>query len=278
MWVFRSLSLLLGTLILFFIVKRAHTTIKRQRQQLHQQLLDTERLAEQNGLLRATADDSRRKAARANEELLSRVGAEIHDGPIQLLSVAMLGLNNFPARAPLPAANGTVALSSPDTLVGEVIDHLRTISTGLILPEIEHLAPREVIMLAVAGHERAAGTSVETNVSALPTQISQGLKACIYRIVQECLNNSARHAEGKGMKVAAWHDGSAITLVVSDRGPGFRPSEGNDQRPRLGLLGAKNRVVAFGGTLRIDETIGGVKVTAVLPIDSDEIVAGMPSG
>ena len=240
-----------------------------QRQQLHRQFVEATRLAEQNDDLRTAADQLRRSAAKVNEELLSRVGAEIHDGPIQLLSVAMLGvgIRATESKVGKPDSHGPPCAAK---LVGDVIQQLRTISTGLILPELEELLPSDVLLLAVTQHEKMYGTDVETYVDELP-EVSQGLKAFMFRIVQECLNNSQRYADGKALKVEAHHDSSSIRLIVSDRGPGLRHFPEADDRPRLGLLGARNRVEAFGGNIDVSETPGGglvVKVT--LPVDLDE--------
>ena len=151
----------------------------------------------------------------------------------------------------------------------EAISQLRLISSGLVLPEIEELSAEDAIRLAVARHERMTGTEVAFEIGELPP-IAQGLKSCIYRIVQECLNNAARYADGKGQRVEVFHAGSLITVSISDRGPGISAEADSDGRPRLGILGARNRVEAFGGTLEVHSEPGvGTRITAVLPVESD---------
>lgn len=268
-WLIRLLFLLLGGLVLFVLVRAAHNTIIRQQVELKRNYVIARRLARQNQALRASADDTRRKSLQANEELLSLIGAEIHDGPIQLLSVAMLNAPEPPAPASAQgAATDRLALGFA-AATSEAIAQLRLISSGLVLPEIEELSAEDAIRLAIARHERMTGTEVAFEIGELPP-VAQGLKSCIYRIVQECLNNAARYADGKGQRVEVFHAGSLITVSISDRGPGISAEADSDGRPRLGILGARNRVEAFGGTLEVHSEPGvGTRITAVLPVESD---------
>jgi signal transduction histidine kinase len=101
-------------------------------------------------------------------------------------------------------------------------------------------------------------------------KVAQGLKSCIYRIVQECLNNAARYADGKGQRVEAFERDAAVTVSVSDRGPGIRDAADMDGRPRLGILGAKKRIEAAGGSFHIASRPDiGTRITAVLPVETD---------
>jgi signal transduction histidine kinase len=275
-WLIRLVFVVIGILVLFVMVRAAHDTINRQQVELRTNFRKATKLARQNHALRNAADKTRRTALRANEELLSMIGSEIHDGPIQLLSLAML---NSPEKA--CAATGAVSASrdargTPQPIgaagaTAEAIAQLRTIAGGLILPEIGELSAQEAIELAIARHERATGTSVAADIARLPSGISQPLKACIYRVVQECLTNAARHADGAGQKVEALYSGSVLTLIISDEGAGIADRADGDDRPRLGIVGLKNRVDAFGGQLEIHSGAGmGTKVVAILPIETND--------
>ncbi len=71
-------------------------------------------------------------------------------------------------------------------------------------------------------------------------------KTCIYRLVQEAVNNSARHANARTVEVVVKHEGARVRLQVRDDGAGF------DTRfvRGLGLLGMEERVRRLGGQLR----------------------------
>ncbi len=88
-------------------------------------------------------------------------------------------------------------------------------------------------------------------------------KTCIYRLVQEAVNNSARHANARSIEVMVKHEGSRVRFTVRDDGGGF------DTRfvRGLGMLGMEERVRRLGGEIQIDSQLGrGTLIAAELPI------------
>ena len=78
--------------MLFVLIRRASRTIAVQQSQLEDNLNRAAALANRNKALRHAADRARVRAVITNEEYLSRIGADLHDGPIQMLSLMMLRL------------------------------------------------------------------------------------------------------------------------------------------------------------------------------------------
>jgi signal transduction histidine kinase len=88
-------------------------------------------------------------------------------------------------------------------------------------------------------------------------------QTCVYRLVQEALNNSARHASARNVEVRVARDGTRVRFSVRDDGAGFDPRLVRG----LGLLGMEERVRRLGGTVRIDSQPGrGTLVNAELPV------------
>ncbi|MNG18443.1 Sensor histidine kinase LiaS [compost metagenome] len=100
----------------------------------------------------------------------------------------------------------------------------------------------------------------------LPTTAPLPLKICIYRFVQESLNNAYRHANGEGQSIVARHDNGLLTVQVKDSGPGIQSNAmaiATDGKARLGLAGLRYRVESLGGLFNIGSTPGqGTTVTA----------------
>jgi signal transduction histidine kinase len=88
-------------------------------------------------------------------------------------------------------------------------------------------------------------------------------KTCIYRLVQEAVNNAGRHANARTAEVVVRRESQRVLLTVRDDGAGF------DTRfvRGLGLLGMEERVRRLGGSFRIDSNLGlGTAIEAELPV------------
>lgn len=238
-----------------------------QRRRLARQLAALRKTAAENDALRAAADKARLEASQSNEQLLNLVGAELHDGPVQTLSLAML-FGDHPGQGSAP---------SRKDLVKKAMAELREISSGLVLPELNDLTLEETILLVVDRHENLTSTSVAASLDALPSDVSHPLKVCAYRVVQEGLNNAFRHAHGLGQQIEARKASGDVVIVVRDGGPGHTtPLDSRTDRAGLGLQGIRNRLEVFGGSLEVHfDQGGGTELRATLPISlgSDDVTA-----
>ena len=99
--------------------------------------------------------------------------------------------------------------------------------------------------------------------SEVADELPEEHKTCIYRVVQEALNNCARHAQASAVQVAVRSEASQILLSVQDDGSGF-----DTARVRgMGLLGMEERVRHLGGTFEIDSKPGlGTRLQIQLPL------------
>jgi signal transduction histidine kinase len=259
--------------LLFLIVRRASNIIESQRVTLKSQLANAQALAEQNKKLRKAADHARMDATKSNETLLNRIGSDLHDGPVQLLSLLILRLGDS---SPDPTKGSNLPKNAPQELhpsrlASQVLTELRELSTGLVLPEIENMPLEAALRVAVERHEYATGSVVSASYVGLPDNVAYPLKICLYRVVQEGLNNAFRHASGLGQKVSASADAKSINVVVSDAGLGMvRPDEALGRARPLGLQGIRNRVEAFGGSVQFQQPRGdGTQLMVSVPLESN---------
>lgn len=246
--------------LLYLIVRRGSQTIERQRVALDRRFKEASALASQNALLRQAADQARLDASRSNEALLSRVGADLHDGPVQIASLLMLKL------ASLKNGNSSSTASMAE-LVSDLLVELRNLSTGLVLPELENLSVEETAKLAVARHKNLTGSEVETNIEPVPAAVPQALKICVYRVIQEALNNAYQHAGGRDQVVHVSIKDGGVEIRVRDGGSGFNMQTEQTGRAQLGLAGLRNRVEAISGKLYFGSVPGeGGELRAILPL------------
>jgi signal transduction histidine kinase len=242
-----------GVLVLIAAQRRAHL----------RHFAAASAIATQNHDLKVAADQARIEASRANEHLLNQIGAELHDGPIQMLSLMMLTLGKDGAEDQVPSGMTARELGN------QVMTQLRAISTGLVLPEIRGLSLEATLRLAARRHEEFTGEKVEISTTDLPENVDPGLKICCYRLVQEGLMNAHRHAGGIGLRVSAAVSGNILSIVVSDDGTegGRGTAEAEGQGGGIGLQGVRQRLAVFQGSLDIRRReSGGTDLTARIPL------------
>ncbi len=104
--------------------------------------------------------------------------------------------------------------------------------------------------------------------------ISDNLKIVIYRVVQEGLNNVARHSKADQVHVTLNKQNNAVELTLRDNGVGFSMEEVlsvDDSLRGMGLSGMRERIELSGGIFRIDSEKGaGTKITASWPVEHDQ--------
>ncbi|MHB2165894.1 sensor histidine kinase [Alsobacter sp. R-9] len=269
-WFVTALVSISTVLALYVIVARADKTIEQQREALGQRVSELSRLLAQNDELRRTTQRLSRHAAEENERVMGQLGADLHDGPAQLLALALLRLD--PARATPERARDEIGRVRP--ILIEALEDMRAICGGLVMPGIRDIGPRDAFRFIVDSHERRTQTTVDLEVGSLPDGLPEHVKVCLCRVVQEGLTNAFRHAGGAGQSVSIRDDGSGITVEVSDRGPGPIAEPDTNEPPRMGLAGLRARLALLGGALRIEPRAGGgTTLTARLPYRFEEEIA-----
>lgn len=206
------------------------------------------------------------------EEELSRIILDIHDGPVQYL---------FTALSLLTGIQQEVAQKTPPDLaprlaqVGMLLEsslyEIKFFMGAFRPPEFRRRSLRSLVEGLVIQHEEWTGNVVELETTALPDEISLPVKIALYRIVQEALSNSYRHAGVEQYRVKLWYDEGNLCLEVSDDGRGFDPPDlaqaiTAEHTEHIGLQGMRDRVAVLGGRFALDSQIGkGTRIYVELP-------------
>jgi signal transduction histidine kinase len=210
------------------------------------------------------AEDEREERARAaviDEQ--RRIARELHDAVAHTISVMVVQaeaaeemLSGDPERARLPVQRiqrvGREGLAEMRRLLG--------VLRGGESPET---APQPGLsrLDALADEVRAAGLPVEVTVEGVPRLLSVGIDISAYRIVQEALTNVLKHARASKVDVCVRY-GSTLELDVEDDGVGSTAGHNGGH----GLIGMRERVALFGGTLETGSQGLGYRVHAVFPL------------
>ncbi|WP_114948153.1 sensor histidine kinase [Microvirga calopogonii] len=238
---------------LFWIVYRGNRIIMAQQRQLGEQMAEVERTSQHNRVLRERIQRASGRVSEMNERFLRALGADLHDGPAQLIGLAALKVEHVRLAATAPRREEE--LQALDFFLADALREIRAVSKGLILPEIEDQPLTEAVRRAVCAHEQRTGTTVTLLCEDIPQALQNAAKICAYRFVQEGLNNAFRHAGGKGQAVTCRLEGMVLCLAVEDgggEGPGCMTGPGSG----LGLLGLRERVESLGGTFHMVKTAG----------------------
>ncbi|KRB55372.1 histidine kinase [Rhizobium sp. Root708] len=250
-------------LTLSALVFRGSQLIDRQRQNLKDKVGELTALLAENQALQLRLRRSSQRAAALNESYLRKVGADLHDGPAQHIGYASLRLDSdMLVNDKTSSEARQKELSWIRSSLAEAMAEIRTICRGLILPQIENASCDEILKRVIQAHEGRTATSVEQSIHDDGSMLSAAVKICVYRFVQEALNNAYRHGGGIKQSVTAEIENGVVRIEVSDQGVGFDP---NDIRPTgLGLAGLRERVDSLGGELAINTGTGGTTVTMTL--------------
>ncbi len=263
---FAAVAAVMGAvgLCLFAIVLRGSTTIDRQFAELA-------RLSRRNLDLRLRAQQAAGRVAAGNDRTAKRIGADLHDGPAQLLGFAALRLDAL--RGAVAAdAKARAEIDAIERALRDALAEIRSVARGLSLPDIEQ-RPLDVLLRTLAEtHGERSGNPVALHVEGdVGGHLPVAVKTCIYRVAQEGLSNAWRHGGGQGQELRLAVTPRAATLWVRDRGPGFGaagvPGGGDDAG--MGLSGLRDRVESLGGRLEVgDRPGGGAELRMELELDS----------
>lgn len=109
---------------------------------------------------------------------------------------------------------------------------------------------------------RAAGVAVNVAVSAPPGPLPPGVDLTAYRVIQEALTNTIKHAIGATATVTIGYDGDWLEIEVADTGG----TPGDGSGAGRGLIGLRERLAVYGGTLETGRRLtGGFRLRARLP-------------
>jgi signal transduction histidine kinase len=217
-----------------------------------------------------------RRILPVTEEELQRVVLNIHDGPVQKLFAALSQLNILQTQAAhgkLSRDDGSTCLTRIASLIEASLDEIRN-TLGVMRPP--EFARRDLLSMLeglIMQHEEFTGCRVDLEVNGTLPPVSLPVKIALYRIVQEALSNTYRHAgvQEAQVKLGACHQG--VRLEVIDRGHGFTPPplsgpEATERAEHIGLRGMRERVSLVEGTFAIESAPGaGTHITVEVPRD-----------
>jgi signal transduction histidine kinase len=188
------------------------------------------------------------------------IARELHDEVGQSLSALLVGLSNLTAAIP-PAAGPELQghVEGLRKLAENSMVVVRNITLLLRPSMLDDLGLVPALQWQAREVSKRTGMQVNVAVEGVSDELPEQYKTSVYRVVQEALNNCARHAQAKAVRITVRQRRDSLMLSIQDDGRGFRP----ELERGLGLLGMQERVTHLGGTFDIESEPGRGTLLAI---------------
>lgn len=216
----------------------------------------------------AAREDLRRLSERlvtVQEEERRNLSRELHDDLGQVMSAMIMELGKLDA-GPSDTPARRDALASLRHLAEENVAKVRDMALLLRPAMLDELGLIPALRWQAREVARRTGLRVKFVSDDLSDDLPESHRTCVFRVVQEALNNCVKHSRATDVRVVLHRDATGLSVSVQDDGAGFDASHSKG----LGLLGMTERVTGLGGRFHIDSKPGqGTVLSAWFPLDPD---------
>lgn len=199
------------------------------------------------------------------------LAADLHDGPIQYLTVAALKLDRLVNKL-ARAGHDEAALDARQVRdeVSAEMGSLRDMMTALRPPVMDErgfdVAVHDTLQTVLANTDTRY--TVESNLGGV--RLAPELETAIYRLIREAATNIRKHAAAGHASVCLDTRAETIDVTISDDGSGFDTNQNNGGH--VGLITMRERAESLGGTLRIETAMNeGTRLHASFPRDATRV-------
>ena len=206
---------------------------------------------------------------RLNETLeaeVKRLAHALHDDAGQLLAAAHIKLEDIARTLP---ADLRERLQEVRQVLDQIENQLRGLSHELrpLALEDQGLLPALQILAGAISRRTGLRVMVEATES---TRLPAKIETALYRVIQEALKNSSKHAHACAVKIRLWREQDCVYCSIEDDGTGFDYNTVSSGRTRqgLGLLGIQERLHVLGGACEIRSAPGqGTTLNVKIPLE-----------
>jgi signal transduction histidine kinase len=210
------------------------------------------------------ANEALRRMNQALEDEVKRIAHLLHNEAGQLLAAVHLSLDRVEHELNPPAQ---LRLQEVKDLLDGVDQQIRRLSHELRPTILDDLGLVPAIEYLSEGVAKRSGLRISFR-SSIVERLPPALETVLYRVIQEALNNVAKHARADSVKIQLRCADNVVHCKVIDDGVGFDPKV-SDTTPKergLGLLGMRERLQPLGGVIRITSAPGqGTKLSITVP-------------
>jgi signal transduction histidine kinase len=234
-------------------LRASEAVLQASQQELKQSREDLQALAGQ--LLTAQEEDRR------------RISRDLHDDINQRLAMLSMDLRQVEKRPPGDVEELRATIRSISSRLTALSDDVRQMAYRFHPSILDDLGLVKAVRRLVDDFSARTGVKV-SYVHKDPTKaLAAELSTCLYRVVQESLNNVSRHAQASRVEVELICDEDLLSLSIRDNGRGFDAVRPTNAAGHLGLLSMHERVRLAKGHLEVESAPGkGTHIHVTIPL------------
>jgi two-component system sensor histidine kinase DegS len=215
------------------------------------------------------------KIIKAQEEERQRVARDIHDGPAQLMSNVVLKAEICERMIDVDLDKAREELRNLKRIVRDSLQDVRKIIYNLRPMSLDDLGLIPTLQRYVLTFQEESGIAVSFRTSGVQQELKSVISLTVFRIVQEAVNNVAKHAMASNITIHLDFTDSAIKLYVIDDGVGFDTEKlkvkSDDISGGFGLVSMRERVELLSGEMYISAEPGkGTRLNIMIPFTEEE--------
>jgi signal transduction histidine kinase len=205
------------------------------------------------------------------ENTFRSISRELHDDFGQILTAIGAMLQRTPRRAARDPALWTADLQEVREIVQGTLEKVRSLSHALHPVVLDEAGLESALDVYLPSFEKQTGIEIRYEKAGDSRELDRSVAIHLYRVIQEALNNVARHSASERAAVRLRFSPTAVVLEVEDAGVGFK----NRGKSGMGLISMRERAELVNGQIEfMDGAQGGALVRVTVPTPSEETHAG----
>jgi two-component system, NarL family, sensor histidine kinase DegS len=203
------------------------------------------------------------------EEERRRLSRDLHDGIGQMLTGLKLLAENLRSVYLLPDSEQRV-YASLKNLVVKIIQETRHVSNNLMPPVLSDFGLEPALRYVAEQSAQQSGLTVRVMSQGGDTRLEQSIEIGLYRIVQEALTNTIKHAKATNIDIELRIRENRLLLAISDNGCGVGMAQGDAIINGHGLHNMRQRARLMNGVLRLlTQPDQGTRIVVTVPLETD---------
>lgn len=205
----------------------------------------------------------------AQEKERTRIARELHDDIGQRFALLAIALEQLKEKSIRYGPENEIRIDKISKDVSDMASDVQSLSHQLHSSKLEYLGLVAAIRIFCKEFAERQNMKIDFRSHDVPGMLRYEVSLCLFRVLQESLQNSAKHSGTRNLEAQLWASSGQIHLTVRDCGRGFDVATAS-RGAGLGLISMRERLKSVGGALSIDSQHGsGTTIHARIPLDSE---------